>query len=92
MRGPEVSSFGSYAKFFDRLRDLKAKMEVEEVNDDVVGADYYLKMDPNRGLFNEDDDCEEIMKKKYDIYQIKPRPSDAISSAGLSKISREEID
>ena len=47
-------------------------------------------LNPNRGLFNDvfDDEEEEQDKKKFK-YATK---LDAVSSAGLSKISKEEVD
>ena len=68
-----------------KVNELKEEEKKQEKQDEIDEM-----LNPNRGLFNDvsDDEEEEQDKKKFKY----PSKIDAISSAGLSKISKEEVD
>lgn len=87
-----ANEFGSYARFFERLRKQqnseakKKEMAKEKDLDDFL-------MNPNCGLFKDVlDDEEDKIDAKKNKYAIKYRTGEVVSSNGLSKLSKEEID
>lgn len=87
-----ANEFGSYARFFERLRNIRSSenKEEEKVNNDDVEV---MRLNPNRGLFNDVfDDEEEERDQKKSKYTTMYADGTEVSSEGLSKISKEDVE